>query len=646
MSKRCALLLTVFALAAVTAVYASGPSFRPDTVMGGLSLKGWHTFGPADWHAGGGGVVGRPSPAGAGGWLVLDRSYQDSALYTEYRCTGGCITGILFRAEKTQDGGMKGVYVSLSDSDMQAYGVKIDAQGQITDRDKLRRGGGLVRVAPPPPLGPPPATRNGGFRGMRPTVPLPFYPDQTKLRPNDWNRVEIFFDANIVRTFLNNGHEIGAVGDEGYGPIALYIGGSGEVQFKSLALADIGLKVRQPEVVSKDFRKQRLSDFYYSWGSAAADFNHDGILDVVSGPYIYYGPDYLKSREIYLGQSSNPSTEFATDSTMEFASDFTGDGWPDVITVMFGGGPGVQLYVNPKGERRRWDKYTVAGNVQSEIAVLRDVDGDGKPELVFSGEGYVRYAKPDPANPTRPWTIHNVSEKGYGAGHGIGVGDINGDGRMDIVNPYGWWEQPSPGSDQTSWTYHPVAFGRYGRGMMGGSVMAVYDVNGDGLNDIVTSLNAHGWGLAWFEQKRDKKGNISFVRHMVMDDFSTKNAGGVAFSELHGSTFADVDGDGIPDFIVGKRYFSHLDTNIDPDPRDAPVLYWYRTVRNSKAPGGAELVPHLIDNHTGVGSDVLAVDLNKDGAMDIVTATRFGTFIYWGKPRAGKRNEKQASGQN
>jgi hypothetical protein len=104
----------------------------------------------------------------------------------------------------------------------------------------------------------------------------------------------------------------------------------------------------------------------------------------------------------------------------------------------------------------------------------------------------------------------------------------------------------------------------------------------------------------------------------VMDDFSTKNAGGVTFSELHGSTFADVDGDGMSDFIVSKRHFPPLDTNIDPDPRGAPVLYWYKTVRDAKAPGGARLEPHLIDNHSGSGSNVLAVDLNKDGAMDIV----------------------------
>src|SRR5207245_281686 len=107
------------------------------------------------------------------------------------------------------------------------------------------------------------------------------------------------------------------------------------------------------------------------------------------------------------------------------------------------------------------------------------------------------------------WIVHNVSEVGYGWSHGIGIGDVNGDGRLDIVDPFGWWEQPAAGinsaasADSGLWAYHPAAFGRYERGMMGGSIMAVYDVNSDGLADIVTSLNAHAWGLAWFEQKRD-----------------------------------------------------------------------------------------------------------------------------------------------
>jgi len=606
-------------------LFATGPSFHPDASFTGSSLTGWHTFGETKWRADNGEIVATPN--GGSGWLVLDHSYQDVGLYTQFQCTAACETGVLLRAEKTADG-MKGIYVALSDPDLPTYSVTIDSHGQIVERNKLRRGGGLERIAPPPSNEP-----QREFHFPVSTVKLPFTAPDSMLRPTDWNQVEILFDANIVRTFLNDGREHGAVGDEGYGPIALYAGGAGEVRFKDLAYKDLGLKVRLPDEVSRNFRKQQLSDFYYSWSSGAADFNRDGILDIVSGPYIYYGPDYTKYREMYLAQTVNPSTGFASDAWMDFPADFTGDGWPDVVTVSYGGAHGgIFLYVNPKGENRRWAKYKVVDDVQSEIAVMRDVDGDGKPEIVYMGDGQVRYAKPDPANPTGPWIVHNVSEKGYGTAHGIGVGDINGDGRMDILNAYGWWEQPAPGSKQETWTYHPEVFGRYGRGIMGGSVMAVYDVNGDGLNDVVTVLNPHGWGMAWFEQKRDSNGHISFVKHMIMDDFSTKNAGGVVFSEPHGTTYADVDGDGIPDFIVGKRYWSHLDTYLDPDPYGQPVLYVYRTVRDPKAPGGARFVPELIDSHTGVGSDVLAVDLNKDGAMDIVTASRFGTFIYWGKP--------------
>ncbi|QEE29198.1 DUF1080 domain-containing protein [Terriglobus albidus] len=634
MPKECAVrkgpvLLNVL-LTAVSAL-ASGPSFTPDVRFTGPTAKGWNKVGQASWSADTGTITGKPAGNG-GGWLVLDNSYQDVSFYTEFRCEDSCETGVLLRAEKTSDGGMKGVYVSLDDSTLNTYAVAIDSNGKMVKQEKLPRGGVLARLTPPP--SPSQLQSDNRPRPQSPSVDLPLKPADTSLRPHEWNSVEIFFDANTVRSFLNDGRQQGAmVEDGGYGPVALYAGGKGAVQFRNVAYMDMSVKVRDEEKVGPHFRKQRLSDFYYSWGTAAADFNKDGVLDVVSGPYIYYGPDYRKSREIYYAFPSNPLTEFASDSTMEFAADFDGDGWPDVLTVNFGGGPGAQLYINPKGEHRRWQKYAVGTGVQSEIALLRDIDGDGKPELVYSGAGHVRYAKPDPAKPTEKWIVHDISDAGYGVAHGIGVGDINGDGRIDVLNPYGWWEQPAAGADSGPWTYHPAAFAQFGRGLMGGSVMAVYDVNGDGKNDVVTSLNAHGWGLAWYEQKRDSAGKISFTEHMVMNDQSAKNAGGVAFSELHGTSYADVDGDGIPDFIAGKRYFSHLDTNIDPDPRGAPVLYWYKTVRNPKAAGGAELVPELIDTHSGVGSDVLAVDLNHDGAIDVITSTRFGTFVYWGIPR-------------
>jgi hypothetical protein len=333
-----------------------------------------------------------------------------------------------------------------------------------------------------------------------------------------------------------------------------------------------------------------------------------------------------------MAQTSNPSREYANECMIQFAGDVNGDGWPDAICSNLG--TPVFVYVNPKGESRRWDKHLVIPRIQTEIMDYKDVDGDGKPELVYGADGYIRYAKPDPARPTEAWIVHTVSERGYVSGHGIGTGDVNGDGRLDIINVYGWWEQPPAGSRQERWAYHPEAFGRANRSSPGGALMGVYDINGDGRNDVVASIGAHNFGLAWFEQKRDAAGKISFVRHLIMDDYWTKNAGSVAFSQSHGAAFGDVDGDGVPDFIVGKRFWSHQDAYYDPDPYSNPVLYWYRTVRNPKVPGGAEFVPELIHNRSGAGSTILAVDLNKDGAIDIVTATDRGTFIFWGKPAA------------
>ena len=250
----------------------------------------------------------------------------------------------------------------------------------------------------------------------------------------------------------------------------------------------------------------------------------------------------------------------------------------------------------------------------------------------------VSFARANNVNPTEPWIIRARSGPGYGtnAQHGIGAGDINGDGRIDIVHPYGWWEQPATDMDTKLWPYHPAELGSWPRAgaSPGGGEMMVYDVNGDKLNDVVTSLQGHGWGLAWYEQVRDDKDQVGFAEHVVMGGYdNADNAGKVTFSEPHGTTAADIDGDGIMDFIVGKRSFAHNESYVDPDPYGEPVLYWYRTVRTNKNLDGAELVPELIHNRSGVGSAVSAIDLNKDGAIDILTSTNRGTFIFWNTPK-------------
>ena len=629
-------------------------NFVPDWTFQGSSLASARMLGGAEWRAESGEIVGTPKTPD-GGWLVLDRPLQDVQFASTFRCTGGCRAGVMLRAQSTAEG-IQGIYVALPEGEnpAAAFALKLDPQGREIKREPLNRGFGTVRFLAPPPEGAArggrgPGGRGGGGRGFGPgSLPpnSPYTRPTYAYRPNEWNPLEIILDANYLRVWINDGPEGGSTNGQAdedvarYGPVALYVGGTGEVRFKQIELKDLGRRVTPDEEVSSRFRMQRINDFYYAWSATAADINHDGILDVVAGPFYYLGPDYRVAREIYPSQTAAVGTQY-TPAAVNFAYDYTGDGWPDYLVAT---GRAMVLYVNPKGELRRWDRYNVLPTISAEIAIFKDIDGDGKPDAVFVGGGAVCWAAPDPADPTKPWIVHPVSEQGYGvvAQHGIGAGDINGDGRVDIVSPFGWWEQPPKGTPEGLWKYHPVAFGRWPRagGGVGGAEMGVYDVNGDGLNDVVTSMEAHGWGLAWYEQKRDASGTISFTEHMIMDDLSKKNPGNVTFSELHALTIGDVDGDGIPDVIVGKRVHAHLESYTDPDSFGPAVLYWFRTVRNTKAPGGAEFVPELIHNRSGVGSTVLAVDLNKDGAMDIVTSTNRGTFIFWGKantkPRAAK----------
>jgi len=95
-------------------------------------------------------------------------------------------------------------------------------------------------------------------------------------------------------------------------------------------------------------------------------------------------PDFTTSREMYATRTFNPSTEYST--WIQHAYDFTGDGWTDVVAT----GQGAVLYVNPGNESRRWKQYVVLPSMQSEDSLLADVDGDGKPELIYIADGYMR----------------------------------------------------------------------------------------------------------------------------------------------------------------------------------------------------------------------------------------------------------------
>ena len=365
----------------------------------------------------------------------------------------------------------------------------------------------------------------------------------------------------------------------------------------------------------RTFTTQCLSDQFLSEGAAFGDFNHDGAMDVVSGPYWYEGPAFTVRHEYYPAKPFDPHGY--SDNFFAWACDLNGDGDQDIVVVGFPG-KDASWFENPgPGKDGPWARHQVFDTVDNESPAFIDVVGDARPELLCITGGHVGYASVDWAAPAKPWIFHPVSAKG-GWGrftHGLGVGDLNGDGRKDILMREGWWEQPSDLTGDPQWLFHPADFGG------GGAQMEVYDVNGDGRADVVTSLAAHDYGLAWFEQNADH----SFTRHLIMGDKPEDNRYGVHFSELHALQLVDMDGDGLKDIVTGRRWWSHGPHGAK-DAEFTGLLYWFKLVRG--AGGAIDWVPHLIHDASGVGTQVMVGDLNGDGLPDIVVGNKKGTFVH------------------
>ncbi|MCC6234809.1 MAG: VCBS repeat-containing protein [Verrucomicrobiales bacterium] len=397
------------------------------------------------------------------------------------------------------------------------------------------------------------------------------------------------------------------------------------------------------------FTKQQLHDQFWSEGANFGDLNRDGKNDLIAGPWWWEGPEF-KVRHEYAPATTTfelklgPMTQVTvpgfegflgkenrySDNFFAWAQDFNADAWPDILIIGFPG-KGTAWYENPKGKDGHWVRHEIFGQTDNESPTFTDLTGDGKPELVCITAGRYGYASPDWAAPAKPWVFHPLSpDNKYGNfTHGMGVGDVNGDGRRDLLEKDGWWEQPASLEGDPVWAFHPQPMG------IGGSQMHAYDVNGDGLNDIITGLAAHGFGLAWYEQYREGT-EIKFREHILMNKEPSENRYGVKFSELHAIELVDVDGDGVKDIVTGKRFWSHGRTG-DPDRNSAAVLYWFRLVRG--ADRSVDFVPYLIDAESGVGTQVVASDLNGDGLPDIVVGNKRGVFVFQQQKKTVTREE-------
>jgi hypothetical protein len=378
---------------------------------------------------------------------------------------------------------------------------------------------------------------------------------------------------------------------------------------------------------SPRFRKITLSKEFWSEGATVGDFNKDGKLDYAAGGFWYEGPDFQKKHTYYQGSPVDPHGY--SKNFFGFTDDFNHDGWDDILVVGFPG-EDTSWYENPKGKEGDWPRHLALKVTDNESPTYGDLNGDGKKELICNSRGQLGWAEPSASEPNAEWTFHKICAKDdhfQRFTHGLGYGDVNNDGKLDVLEARGWWEQPASLQGDPDWKFHPQQFYSPGHGE-GGAQMYAYDVNGDGQNDVITSLQAHGCGLAWFEAKKDSSGEIKFERHLILSDKVEEKINGVQFAQLHAVDLYDMDGDGIKDIVTGKRHWAH-GPDGDIDPKAPPVLYWFRLTREG---GQVKITPHLIDDDSGVGTQVMACDLNKDGKGDVVVGNKHGQFILIQEP--------------
>lgn len=339
------------------------------------------------------------------------------------------------------------------------------------------------------------------------------------------------------------------------------------------------------------FEKHTL-DLGANESCALADVNGDGKLDIISGENWYEAPRWTKRHF-----RDFPFLNNYIDNFSDLPVDVNGDGKIDIVSCSWFSKK-LSWWENPGRTGSLWREHPMETAYNVEFAFLVDLNNDGKAQEVLPEFGN--------ANAPLAWyeikdgafQKHVVSDRSYG--HGIGAGDVNGDGRTDIITPKGWFEAPD-------WKFHPD-FDLGGTGFI-----FVMDVNGDGRNDLVTSL-AHDYGVFWMEQGEGGK----WTKHLIDD----------SWSQAHAMTLVDWDHTGRMSLLTGKRYMAH--NGKDPGEREPLGIYWY-------GPGErkGEWVRHVIDysTRTGGGMQIPVADLDGDGDLDFVVAGKSGLYLFENKTK-------------
>jgi len=387
------------------------------------------------------------------------------------------------------------------------------------------------------------------------------------------------------------------------------------VPFCTLALwAGIGVTSCGPSTSSNShtprnviFQKMVIDPEFRSEGVTVADVNRNGQLDILAGNLWYEAPDW-KPHEIAPVEEFDPAEGYSN-SFLNFTADVDGDAWPDQIAFGF---PGREAFwrQNSQGRAGHWSEHPVARNAMTESPIFAELSDGQPPVLVFPYDSEnMAWYEPDKTDPFQEFAGNVIGKIGPEPSkigmHGLGVGDVSGNGRADVLTIDGYWEAPE--DPRTGpWNFVPADLGP------DCAQMIVYDVNDDGLPDVLTS-SGHRIGVWWYEQREGPSGP-EFVQHVIDD----------SFSQSHALVLADINGDGVMDIVTGKRFWAHGPTG-DVQPGDPCVLYWFELRRNE---GNVQWIRHLIDSNSGVGTQFEVVDVNGDGPPDIVVANKKGVFLF------------------
>jgi len=351
------------------------------------------------------------------------------------------------------------------------------------------------------------------------------------------------------------------------------------------------------------FRKILIADERYE-SAGVFDVNNDGIPDIVSGAWWYEGPDFKTKHRI--GDVAAFGEYYDDFSTI--ALDINGDGYTDFLTGGWWGNT-LRWRENPGDPDAEWPEHVVAetGNIESTRAW--DVDGDGQVEVVPNTPGaplvVYKLVTDNNGKGTGEFVAHKIWDQPQG--HGLGFGDITGNGRGDFILGKGWLEAPE-NTYADNWVWHPD----FDLGSASVPVLVV-DVTGNGINDLIVG-QSHAYGLHWWEQQIDAAGNRSWTQHPI-DPYN---------SQYHDVQWADIDGDGEPELVTGKRYRAHCGN--DPGANDDVGTYYFKWTGETFAKEIIDFGPPRVG--TGVGIFFALADINGNGLLDIVAPGKDGLYLF------------------